>query len=256
MRIALIPLAGKGQRFVEQGYKDPKPLIVVDGLPMIVSAVKSLPMCDEYIFLCLQEHIEKYHIDRILQKHFLKSRVIAIDRITQGQASTCLLAEKYIDQNAEMIIGACDNGMRYDKRQFEKIFSQPRTDAVIFTFRNNPTVLQHPEYWGWVEVGKDNVVRKISVKKSLSISPMLDHAIVGAFAFRKAEYFFKHAKKMIEENSRVNGEFYVDSVINEIVANGLSVKFFEIGKYIGWGTPADLKTYEYWSHFFELKHEK
>lgn len=256
MRIALIPLAGKGQRFVDQGYKSPKPFIDVDGMPMILSAVKSLPMCDGYVFLCLREHIEKYHIDKILQKHFLKCQIIAIDHVTQGQASTCLLAEKYINQDAEMLIGACDNGMRYDKKQFETIFYQSKTDAVVFTFRNNPTVLQHPEYWGWVDVGKDNLVRAISVKKSLSNLPMQDHAIVGAFAFRKANYFFENAKRMIEKNIRINGEFYVDSVINEMIVKGLKVKLFEIGKYIGWGTPADLKTYEYWSHFFELKYEQ
>ena len=33
----VIPMSGMGQRFVDAGYKDPKPLIQVDNKPIIVT---------------------------------------------------------------------------------------------------------------------------------------------------------------------------------------------------------------------------
>jgi CTP:phosphocholine cytidylyltransferase-like protein len=41
--INLIPMAGEGQRFKDAGFTNPKPLIEVNGLPMIVRALKCLP---------------------------------------------------------------------------------------------------------------------------------------------------------------------------------------------------------------------
>ena len=54
----------------------------------------------------------------------------------------------------------------------------------------------------------------------------------------------------IRENIRVNGEFYVDSCIQEAIEMGLKVKVFEIDHYVGWGTPNDYETYKYWQSFF------
>ncbi|NBW64539.1 lipopolysaccharide biosynthesis protein, partial [bacterium] len=48
-RVNLIPAAGAGARFVEAGYATPKPLLPVDGEPMIVRAARALPEADLYI---------------------------------------------------------------------------------------------------------------------------------------------------------------------------------------------------------------
>ena len=55
---------------------------------------------------------------------------------------------------------------------------------------------------------------------------------------------------MYRRDIRVNGEFYVDSCVNELLEMGLKVKVFEIDHYIGWGTPNDYQTYKYWQSFF------
>ena len=80
---------------------------------------------------------------------------------------------------------------------------------------------------------------------------MKDHAVIGAFTFKKAEDFIDCSKDMITANSRINGEFYVDEVINFCLKAGLKVKVFEVDKYICWGTPQDLDTYNYWSAYFQ-----
>lgn len=254
MRVNLIPAAGFGKRFADEGYKLPKPIIPVDGVPMVVAAAKSLPKADKYVFVLLAEHIKHYKVDKIIKKYFPKAEIIAVNKVTEGQASTCLLAEKFIDPEAELTIGACDNGMDYVRSKFDKAILGAKADALIWTFRNNPNVTRHPEHWGWVKVNKENFVEKVSVKIPISDHPIQDHAVVGCFSFRRSKYFFENCHKMIAANRRIKNEFYNDELMNVLVENKFNVRPFEIDTYLGWGTPADYETYNYWKRFF--KHNK
>ena len=56
----LIPMAGAGSRFAQAGYTFPKPLIEVNGKPMIQVVVENLNIEAHYIFLVQREHYEKY----------------------------------------------------------------------------------------------------------------------------------------------------------------------------------------------------
>jgi dTDP-glucose pyrophosphorylase len=255
MRTNLIPLAGKGQRFVDEGYLDPKPLIEVNGVPMLIAAVSSLPEADHNVFVCLNEHIDTYELDKKIKRYYKAADIISTESITEGQSSTCMLAEDYIDPDSILTIGSCDNGMLYKEEHFKKIISDLNTDAVIWTFRHNPNVLVHPDHWGWVKVNNKGYVEKVSVKIPVSDDPINDHAVVGCFSFKRAKYFFDNARKMISSNRRIKNEFYNDECMNVLIENGLRVKVFEIDKYIGWGTPNDLKTYLYWQQYFQITRE-
>ena len=48
----------------------------------------------------------------------------------------------------------------------------------------------------------------------------------------------------------INGEYYVDMAINDAIALNLRCVLFEIDSYICWGTPNDLRTFEYWQSCF------
>ena len=48
-KINLVPMAGEGKRFLDEGYKIPKPLIKIHCIPMFVHAAKALPKADLYI---------------------------------------------------------------------------------------------------------------------------------------------------------------------------------------------------------------
>ena len=239
-------MAGEGQRFLQQGYDIPKPLIDVDGLPMIIKAAKCLPNADKWIFICRKEHIESFGIDNTLNKYFPNSKIISIDRLTNGQASTCLLAKDYLKKNDIVTIGACDNGMSYNEKRFKQLIKN--NDAIIWTFKNNKSVLRDPYMYGWVDVNDIGKAKKVSCKMPISNNPINDHAIVGAFTFKKAEYFISNTEKIISKKIKINNEYYLDTVLNECIKNGLNVSPFEIDQYDCWGTPSDLLEY------FEQKH--
>lgn len=246
--ITLIPMAGEGSRFKAEGYTTPKPLIEVLGKPMVVQATDSLPASDKKIFICRSFHIAEYGIDKHLKDHYPEASIITVDQLTEGQASTCLLAKEHINVEESLAIGASDNGMQYDAAAFEAATQD--ADCLVFTFRNNVTVVPKPQQYGWVAVDENGRATKVSVKVPISEKPINDHAVVGAFWFKHGKLFVEAAEKMIAKNRRVNNEFYVDECINELIEAGYVVKAFEIDKYICWGTPNDLRTFEYWQEFF------
>ncbi|MDA1086702.1 MAG: NTP transferase domain-containing protein [Verrucomicrobia bacterium] len=249
-QINLIPMAGAGQRFLDAGYTTAKPLIPVDGEPMIAHAAGCLPAADRWIFVCRQEHIDDYAIDRELKTMFDPADVISVAALTEGQACTCLLARDMIPADACVTIGACDNAMTYDRNAYQSVMEEPGVDAIIWTFRQNPAVLQDPRMYGWVSVGADDTVTGVSVKIPISDTPMNDHAVIGAFTFRRWADFVRCSDTMIEADRRIRNEFYVDEAMNLAVELGLRVKVFEVDRYICWGTPQDLDTYNYWAGYF------
>ena len=234
-------MAGDGRRFKDEGFKTPKPFIEINGLPMVIRAAQCLPKADYWIFIAREEHLLYYDFEKVLSFYFSNFKIIVLNELSDGQLSTCLTSRNYLNSDDTLTFGACDNSMIYDRSKYENILASG--DSIIWTFRNNLSVLQDPDMYGWV-VSKDGInVDNISCKKSISNNPILDHAIVGTFYFKNADTFLKNADALIKKNRRINNEFYLDLVIDEAILGGLTVKIFEINKYICWGTPKDLNDY-------------
>ncbi|HXH18934.1 MAG TPA: sugar phosphate nucleotidyltransferase [Chitinophagales bacterium] len=244
----LLPMAGRGERYSKRGYTMPKPLIPVNGTPMVIKAVNDLPKADKHVFVLLEEHIQRFGIDRSIRRYLPHALFVPLKEVTEGQASTCLTGLEKIHEDEELLIGACDNGIIFEKRAW--LDSKKDADVLVFTFRNNSTVVEKPQQFGWVKVNERNEAVYVSVKKPLSNNPVNDHAVIGTFWFNKAAYFRKAAEAMIRQNRRVNNEYYVDECINDAVRMGLRVRVFEALKYISWGTPDDYETFNYWNSFF------
>ncbi len=246
----LIPLAGRGSRFTQAGYADPKPLIEVGGKPMIVQAANYLPASGRNTFVCLEEHLEQYPLERSLREFYPEARIVPLNQVTDGQASTCALGLQEQDDQLPLLIGACDNGVIYNQESYQELLEDEKVDAIVWTFRGHPSSARNPQMYGWVKTDDSGLVQGVSVKVPVSDNPSGDHAIVGTFYFRKAAYFTGALKNLKAKNQRINGEFYVDSCVGELVEMGLKVKAFEVDHYLGWGTPDDYLTYKYWQSFF------
>ena len=157
---------------------------------------------------------------------------------------------KDIDVNTSLLISATDNGMIYDKLQYQKLVEDSEVDAIIFTFRQHVSSKNNPQMYGWVKTDNLNNAKSVSVKIPVSNDPFNDHAIVGTFYIKKVAYFKKALQNLLDKDIKVNGEYYVDSLMGELINLGFNVKVFEINNYICWGTPDDYETFIYWQSFF------
>jgi dTDP-glucose pyrophosphorylase len=236
-----LPMAGAGSRFSKERYSQPKPFIQVNGKNMFEQAVRCLPKTDRTIYACLREQTVP---------HPVGGEVLWIDELLEGQACTTEKIVEQCDPDCSILISACDNGVFYDAEKFLDLVNDEENDIIVWTYRNNYTSHLQPEAYSWVNCDKDGNICRVDVKKFTGTNPVKEYAITGTMFFRSREIFFHSLKSLYDNDNRTNGEFYVDSMINEAISLGYKVKNFEIDNYICWGTPNDLKTYEYWQRFF------
>jgi len=250
----ILPMAGAGSRFSKKGYNLPKPLIEVNGKPMIVQAVDCLPATTHKVFICLETHLNQYNISTELENTYARCMVLPIKEITQGQGCTTEFGinKSGLNLDSAVLISACDNGVYYNMEKYQQLLADETNDVIVWTFRNNPTSRNNPNMYAWLETDENDFVKHVSCKKFIEgvHDIQKSHVIIGTMFFRKARYFMSGLAENYQQNIRSNGEFYVDDVINQNIAQGLRVKVFEVDNYICWGTPDDYETYCYWRRFF------
>lgn len=244
----MVPMAGLGSRFKDSEFKKIKPLISVSGRSMAIQATLDLPKADQYVFIARNDMYQLKDLIDELQTQFNPCKFVLLDKKTDGQAITCLAGMAEVNHQLPLTIGACDNGMIYDVDKFDALLSDPEVDVIIWGARGYPGASQNPSMYGWIDLDGDSVVN-VSVKKPLNNIDM-DPIITGTFTFKRAADFLRSTERMILNNGLINGEFYVDSCINESIALGLRVRMLEVQTYICWGTPEDLKRFEYWQSCF------
>jgi|SaaInlStandDraft_6_1057023.scaffolds.fasta_scaffold14331_2 NDP-sugar pyrophosphorylase family protein len=244
----LLPMAGLGKRFADEGYDKTKPLIEVSGRSMVVQAVSDLPLGENYVFVLRQEMSGVDAIKKELESHFQNCQFKVLESLTEGQASTCLMGMNESIREP-LTIGACDMGARYSIKAFEGLLEDPEVDIIVWAASGHPDATRKPEMYGWILTDENGLIQNVSVKKPIG-NPSKDYIVTGTFTFKNPEHFISSAKRMISLDSRVNGEFYVDSCINDAIQLGYRCKVFLVDHYISWGTPSDLRTYEYWQSCF------
>lgn len=234
----VIPMAGAGSRFQRAGYSEPKPLISLNGVPMIRLVIDNLRPTVEhrFIFVCLSEHISRYKLRERLLEWAPNSITLGIEGVTDGAACTVLKARAYIDNEASLMIANSDQYVNVDIDEYLKSFQLETLDGLIMTMKADD-----PK-WSYVGLTKGQLVTKVVEKQVIS-----DMATVGIYNFSKGSDFVRGADAMIAKNKRSANEFYVAPVYNELLALGSRVGIFDVGKegegMFGLGTPQDLRLF-------------
>ncbi len=247
--LSLIPMAGGGRRFSQAGYRLPKPFIPIMGQPMFVAAISSFPPADRFVFICLEQFLQRYPFAEETRKYFRNSAIVSVPEVTDGQACTCLLAEKHIRSEEELLISSIDYQIIYDHAAWDLLAADKTVDVVIFTFQMGSVCMKDPAAFAFCRTDGDRVTEVVE-KRIISDRPEYDPAVVGTFYYRRSGDFIDGARAMIDKNVRVNNEFYVGTSINEVIARGKNVRIFPVEKFISFGDPLELQLYQAWEDFF------
>ena len=248
----IIPMAGLGARFIQEGYQYTKPLIPVSGKPMAIQAIDYLPNASHRMFVIREDMADFEALSRNLLSYYPEGIIKTIPKLSKGQASTALAGldelEKSKKFNGPVTFSACDNGVIYNQDFFESLIKNSEIDIIVWGARQHYHAARNPQMYGWIQEDKGKI-SKISVKKPLQ-NPSNDPIVIGSFTFRRADDFRSALARLIARDGQINGEFYIDECINDAIALGLNCHFFEVDHFISWGTPNDLRTYEYWQSCF------
>jgi dTDP-glucose pyrophosphorylase len=228
----LIPAAGAGSRFAKNGYTFPKPLIDVNGKPMIQVVVENLSIEGNYIYIVQKEHYDKYNLKYLLNMITPNCTIIIVDHITEGAACTTLLAKEYINNNQPLLLANSDQYVQWSSVEFMYAMGAGNTDGGILTFKST-----HPK-WSYAKLDEELNISEIAEKKVIS-----DIATVGVYYWSTGSDYVKYAEQMISKDIRVNNEFYVAPVYNEAIADNKKFKTFDVDKMWGLGTPEDLQQF-------------
>ncbi|MDN5556863.1 MAG: glycosyltransferase family 2 protein [Acinetobacter sp.] len=234
----VIPMAGAGSRFAKAGYIHPKPLIKVHNEPMIKLVIDNLKpnQAHRFIFICQAEHVKKYSLVEKITQWAPSSVIIEIDGLTEGAACTVLAAKEFINNLDPLMIA---NSAQYIDTSIDDYLHHmtvKKLDGLIMTMKATD-----PK-WSFVGLNEDNFASKVVEKQVIS-----DEATVGIYNFAHGQDFVESAEKMIANNERVNNEFYVAPVYNQLIKVGHKIGIYNIGLeangMYGLGTPQDLSLF-------------
>lgn len=229
----LMPMGGLGSRFATSGYVKPKPLILVDNKPMFLKSLDSysnLENCTN-IFVVRQEHVNKFHIDRMILDLIPRAKIVILRGNTKGAVETCLLAKDLVDDSLPLVIADCDIYFK-SADYYRKIISN-KYEGLLLTFRSND-----PRY-SYAKTQNDKV---ISTAEKRVISRK---AILGSYYFKTGGLFKELAEEFVsEELPRNLNEYYVSHLFNIMIKKGCHVSFAKTDEMFIFGTPEELTAYE------------
>jgi len=228
----LIPMAGAGSRFEQAGYTFPKPLIEVNGKPMIQVVTENLNIDAKHTYIVQKSHYEKYHLKHLLNLISPDCNIVQVDGITEGAACTTLLAKEFIDNDEPLILANSDQYVEWDSNEFMYSMVADDIDGGILSFEAT-----HPK-WSYAKLDDDGFVCEVAEKK-----PISNIATVGIYYWKHGGDYVRYAEDMISKDIRFNNEFYVCPVYNQAIEDNKKIKIFGIEKMWGLGTPEDLNTY-------------
>lgn len=234
----VIPMAGRGSRFADVGYSQPKPLIEIHNVPMIKLVIDNLrPKVEHrFIFICQESHLHEHNLVSKLNQWAEGCEILTTPGITEGAACTVLLAEKLINNESPLMIANSDQWIDIEINDYLDNIQRKSLQGLIMTMEAND-----PK-WSFVKLDNNRLVTEVVEKKVVS-----NEATVGIYNFAKGADFCWAASRMIEKELRVNGEYYVAPAYNELIDKGSKVGICNIGRVdngmYGLGTPDDFERF-------------
>jgi len=228
----LIPMAGRGTRFVNVGYDLPKPLIEIKGSPIIEYVIDSLNIYGNYIFIVQKDHVDHFKIDEVLRRIKPTCSIITTDVVTEGPACSALLAKDLIDNENELVIANCDQIMNWWGAAF--LNAARMYDGTVVTYTHNS-----PKN-SYARISNMGFVQEIREKEVIS-----DISLNGIHYWKKGRHFVQSAEEMIEKNDRVNNEFYISHTYNYLIERCFSVGIHHIPncQHHNVGVPEDFESF-------------
>jgi NDP-sugar pyrophosphorylase family protein len=231
-------MAGDDRLFQEHGFPFPKPIVEIDGSPLIEHAFDRLRRLSDarFAFVIRKQDDLRFHLADVLRLLDPDASVIGAVGETAGAACSALLAIEYIDDDEELIVANGDQLLDCDVNAAVADFRERRLDAGTIVFDS-----VHPR-WSYVKTDADGMVIEAAEKH-----PISRNATAGFYYFRRGSLFVNAVKAMIMKDASVNGGYFICPTFNEMILDGCRIGVFPIERkqYISLATPQAVEEYEH-----------
>ena len=232
-------MAGLGSRFTSEGYSIPKPLLPVGDYRMFEVVIANFATNDLESVSIVAPRSFNLHSDvtTLSEKLGIRIHLIEIDFITNGPAESAYLALENLDQETPVVIANSDQFLDFSPQTWIDSVMDSTADGSILCMRDDD-----PK-WSYARLGADGLAEEVVEKRVIS-----NLATCGVYFFKASRIFRDGFLNLQARDERVNGEFYVAPIYNEIIKKGQEVSVFDLGPVsevmFGLGTPAD---YQYFN---------
>lgn len=237
MMTIVITMAGLGSRFKKAGYKEPKYMIQAHGKTLFEWSMDSLKGYNdkdtEYIFIVRKEdQAESFIKEHCKQAGIERLKVIEIDELTDGQATTAMLAKDCWNKDSELMIYNIDTFVESYELKAQDISG----DGYIPCFHADG------DHWSFVKLNEKG--QAVEVREKVRIS---DNCTLGAYYFKSCQlYQDLYQEYYNDEKNMEKGEKYVAPLYNFMIEKGMDVRIslIDYGKVHVLGTPEELEVFK------------
>lgn len=235
----LVPLGGKSNFFDTAEYPFPKPIIEINGKPMIELVINNLNKIQKekkFIFVVNENDCQKYHIDNVLNLLTEGNcEIVKITGQTKGAVCSALLAISHIYTKDNLIISNGDQVISHDLQKIYETFLDKNVDAGTICFES-----VHPK-WSYVRLDENNKIIETAEKR-----PISKNAIAGFYFFKHGYDFVNSAMRSIEKDANVDGMYFIAPTLNEMILENKVLMPYHINSsdYHSFYSPQKIKEFE------------
>lgn len=248
-------MSGQGTRYRQAGFTEPKPAIPVNGRPMIARLLDVMPREWPAHFVMATNHLET-GLPELLRALRPGARIASVTPNTLGPLAAIRRGLEEIPPSDPVLVSYCDYGMRWDPVAFEQFVRSSECDACVVSYRGFHAHYLTPTPYAYSRLEGERV-RQVREKGSFTADRENEYASCGAYYFRTAAILRAALEEQERRELKVNGEFYTSLTVEALLqANpDADVRVFEIEGFFQWGTPADLRAFEFWERSY-LSHAR
>jgi len=246
--LVIIPMSGTGNRFIEAGYSDPKPLIPVLGKPIIEWVAGMFPKECEILFICREDHLKTTAMRQVLERIRPAARILSVPGHKLGPVHSLCLASAAIPDETETLVSYCDYYMHWNYEEFAAEVSARECSGAIPCYTGfHPHLIPTKNVYASCRVDENSNLLEIREKFSFEKDKARALHSPGLYYFRSGKILKDYSHRLIQRNIQLNGEFYVSLIYNLLVQDGLKTWVpTNVTKFCQWGTPEDLREFLVW----------
>jgi len=252
----VIPMAGQGKRFESSKYKVLKPLIQVDGKPIIEHVINLFPGENDIVFICSEEHLATTPLKSVLKSLKPHATIATIIPHTLGPTESVLLVKDKIKHSEPIIINYCDFFMDWDYKHFKKKMKKENIDGALVCYKGFHPHLLGDDFYAGVKTDEHNNFLETKEKYSYTANKMDCWQSTGTYYFSSGSLAIKYLQQVKDKKLLTNGEYYIPLAYNLMQLDNLKSIVYPTQHFCQWGTPKDLEEYEYWSKYFLSKSKR
>jgi capsule biosynthesis phosphatase len=188
---------------INETHSLPKPLNYIHGKYMIEYIIENIPSNDIYIFYNI--FLEEYNFEEIVINLFKDKNIhfSKIDYLTRGPVESALIGIKLLEMDNEPIL-FIDN---------DNVHNIPKlTIAQNFIGYGNKNDINE-EHYSYIQI-EGGKITSIEEKQKIS-----ENYCCGIYGFKNAGLFISYAERIIQENLRIDNQFFFSQVYKVMLEN-------------------------------------